>query len=34
VQLDFDDDVDWTDVTLFMGCLTGPEVPADPYCAE
>jgi len=32
-DLDNDDDVDADDFATFLGCMLGPEVPADPACA-
>jgi len=33
-RLDYDSDVDAYDVLLFTGCLSGPDVAADPNCLE
>jgi arylsulfatase A-like enzyme len=33
-DFDTDLDVDQQDVAAFLGCLSGPDVPADPQCAE
>lgn len=32
VLLDDDDDTDQDDLQLFLGCMTGPNVPSDPAC--
>ncbi len=33
-DLDSDDDVDNYDLAIFLGCMTGPNIPADPKCAD
>jgi hypothetical protein len=31
---DKDSDVDWRDLAIFVSCLSGAHVPADPHCGE
>jgi hypothetical protein len=33
-RLDDDDDVDHDDVELFVGCMSGSHIPANPNCAH
>ena len=33
-RLDPGTDVDMDDFGIFQGCMSGPNVPADPSCAE
>jgi hypothetical protein len=34
MDLDYDQDVDQSDFGLLQRCISGPDIPADPTCAD